>query len=91
MILCDAVPPLTNSPESAVDKSVRKFCPRVVLFVRGQTCGQLWEKYFNVFSFLKIFLLPIFCANGKLFTFPVDGSVAFLPGSLDQQGAGRLG
>ena len=77
MILCAEVSPLTNPPESAVDKSVRKFCLRVVLHARGQTCGQLWEKYFNVFSFLKIFPLPIFCANRELFTFPVDGSFAF--------------
>lgn len=77
MIFCTEAPPLTNPPESAVDKSVRKFCPRVVLHARGQTCGQLWEKYFNAFSFLKIFMLPIFCANRELFTVPVDGSFAF--------------
>lgn len=77
MILCAEAPPLTNPPESAVDKSVRKFRLRVVLHDRGQTCGQLWEKYFNAFSFLKIFLLPIFCANRELFTVPVDGSFAF--------------
>lgn len=77
MIFCTEAPPLTNPPESAVDKSVRKFCPRVVLHARGQTCGQLWEKYFNAFSFLKIFPLPNFCANRELFTVPVDGSFAF--------------